>query len=492
MKAPQTLTTLSQALADPKLLGASLGDLSSWKAWLTILKAAFAEPLDKEERELFASISGGRGVPTERVRELWVVAGRRGGKTRIAGALSVHATTMQKHPLAPGERGRALTLAVSKDQAGACREYARGFLRTSPILSKSIIEDSAERITLKGGLEIIAHASNFRSVRGGTLVLCVFDECSFWRDENAAHPDIEVYRAIRPSLVTTGGMLIGISSPYRRTGLLYEKYAKYFGQDDPAVLVIKAPTTTLNPTIPKEEIERAMQDDPEAARAEWLAEFRDDIAGYVDRKAVEACVASEVRERQPSFAHRYVGFVDPSGGRSDSMTLAIAHHEGETAILDAVREVKPPFNPEAVVSEFCELVKSYRLASVWGDKYASEWVQSRFRSEGINYKETDKAKSEIYVDLLPALNSAAVSLLDNDRLINQFVGLERRTTRGGRRVDTIDHAPGAHDDLANAAAGALVYAGRSGRFRRRASPPKVILGYAATKRKLRQKPKGQR
>jgi len=40
---------------------------------------------------------------------------------------------------------------------------------------------------------------------------------------------------------------------------------------------------------------------------------------------------------------------------------------------------------------------------------------------------------------------------DEPRLVAQIVGLERRTARGGR--DTIDHAPGAHDDLANAALG---------------------------------------
>jgi hypothetical protein len=46
-------------------------------------------------------------------------------------------------------------------------------------------------------------------------------------------------------------------------------------------------------------------------------------------------------------------------------------------------------------------------------------------------------------------------LLDNRRLATQLLGLERRTARGGR--DSIDHASGAHDDLANAAAGVLVY-----------------------------------
>src|SRR5215831_1271814 len=49
------------------------------------------------------------------------------------------------------------------------------------------------------------------------------------------------------------------------------------------------------------------------------------------------------------------------------------------------------------------------------------------------------------------LNSRRVGLLDNKRLTSQFVGLERRTARGGR--DSIDHAPGAHDDLINAVAG---------------------------------------
>ena len=40
--------------------------------------------------------------------------------------------------------------------------------------------------------------------------------------------------------------------------------------------------------------------------------------------------------------------------------------------------------------------------------------------------------------------------------MTQLTSLERRTARGGR--DSIDHAPGAHDDIANAVAGALVLA----------------------------------
>jgi len=61
--------------------------------------------------------------------------------------------------------------------------------------------------------------------------------------------------------------------------------------------------------------------------------------------------------------------------------------------------------------------------------------------------------------LLPLLNSNRIELLDHPRLINQLTGLERRTSRAGR--DTIDHVPGGHDDVANAAAGAAVLAAQA-------------------------------
>ena len=39
----------------------------------------------------------------------------------------------------------------------------------------------------------------------------------------------------------------------------------------------------------------------------------------------------------------------------------------------------------------------------------------------------------------------------SERLVNQLCGLERRVGRSGK--DSIDHGPGAHDDLANSVAG---------------------------------------
>ncbi len=77
-----------------------------------------------------------------------------------------------------------------------------------------------------------------------------------------------------------------------------------------------------------------------------------------------------------------------------------------------------------------------------------------FRKLGVAYQVCETPKSDLYQRLLPSLNSGQVELLDHPRLLAQLSNLERRTARGGR--DSIDHPPRAHDDLANAAAGALV------------------------------------
>src|SRR5262249_47725182 len=152
--------------------------------------------------------------------------------------------------------------------------------------------------------------------------------------------------------------------------------------------------------------------------------------------------------------------VDVSGGSADAMTLAIGHAEGErqqrTAILDLVREVRPPFSPEQVTEEFAGLLRSYRVGKVIGDRYGGDSPREQFRKHGINYEPSDKSKSELYVDLLPLINSQALDLLDSDRLVHQLASLERRATRGGR--DSIDHPPGSHDDIANSVAGCLVRA----------------------------------
>jgi hypothetical protein len=149
------------------------------------------------------------------------------------------------------------------------------------------------------------------------------------------------------------------------------------------------------------------------------------------------------------------------------MTLAVAHRERDgKAVLDCVREVKPPFSPETVVSEFARVLKSYGLTRATSDRYGGEWPREVFRKHGITVEPSERSKSEIYVEVLPLVNAKRSELLDHPKLAAQLCGLERRTGRGTGR-DSIDHGPGQHDDVANAAAGALVLAGGGRRARPR-------------------------
>jgi hypothetical protein len=211
---------------------------------------------------------------------------------------------------------------------------------------------------------------------------------------------------------------------------------------------------TLNPSLPQRVVDRALEKDRTRATAEYLAEFRTDVEGFVALEVVESCVGDH-REMLPAAGVTYRAFVDPSGGSEDAMTLAIAHKTttpDERVIVDAVREVRPPFSPSAVVDDFAVLLQRYRISKVVGDHYGGEFVKEPFRKHGISYELCKQPKSDLYRDLLPRLNSGQIVLPRHDRLVAQICGLERRTGRSGK--DSIDHAPNGHDDLANAVAGA--------------------------------------
>jgi hypothetical protein len=424
----------------------------SWDGWRSILKAAFCLPMTDGEREFFRTIAE-RDPPTSKVSELWIVAGRRAGKDSIASMISAHAAALfnQHDRLRPGERALVACLACNREQAGIVLNYTRSYFDDIPALKSMVKRQVANGVELTNGVDIAIATNSFRSIRGRSILCAVLDEVSFWRDETSASPDEEVYRAIKPGMATLpGGMLIGISTPYRKAGLLFKKFSAHYGKDGD-ILVVRAPSITLNPTLDQSVVDQAFADDPALAAAEWLAEFRTDIEGFVDYEVVAGCVG-DYFERAPLQQNRYHAFCDPSGGSADSFTLAISHKEGNAVVIDLTREVKPPFSPETVIDDFCITLKEYKVNRVVGDKYAGEFPREQFRKRGIGYVCAEKVRSDLYRDLLPLLNSGRITLPKSDRLINQLCSLERRTARSGK--DSIDHPPSSHDDVANAVAGA--------------------------------------
>src|SRR5258707_9295562 len=167
---------------------------------------------------------------------------------------------------------------------------------------------------------------------------------------------------LSPAWRRTGGPLILASSPHARRGVLWEMFKRHYGAGgDPLILVAHGASRTLNPTLPQRVVDRALEKDRSRATAEYLAEFRTDVEGFVALEVVESCTG-DYREMLPAANNFYRAFTDPSGGSDDSFALAISHKSKDQIIIDAIREARPPFSPDAVVDDFAALLKSYRVS----------------------------------------------------------------------------------------------------------------------------------
>lgn len=456
-----TVPTILEAMDHPEFFGSHFkGD--SWRFWRMFLAALFALPMDDEQLALYRHHTGRTTPPVTPFKEAELVVGRRGGKSRILALLGTYLATFFDYTpyLAAGELATIAIIAADRKQARSIFRYVKGFLGAAPVLAAMMQDENAEVITLNNRVLIEIHTASFRVTRGYTFAAVLADETAYFRDETGANPDTEIFRALRPGLSTLPtALMLNASSPYRRAGLLWTTYQRHYAKDNARVLVVKASTSEANPKIDPAIIAEAYEDDPESAASEYGAEFRSDIADFVSRAIVEACTEPGCHERpHVSSAGQYVAFIDAAGGSgTDSMTLAIAHNEKDAGpVLDLVRERRPPFSPDAVVMEFATALKAYGLHKAESDKWGGDWVGEAFRKQGVTVTPSAAPKNDIYRELLPMLNAHRCALLDHPRLAQQLCGLERRTARSGR--DSIDHAPGAHDDVANAAAGALVLA----------------------------------
>jgi hypothetical protein len=460
------LFTLRHALDDRSILG-GLIDGPSWAHWRALLIGAMGEPLTDEERTLFQAITERPAEPGERVEELWCCIGRRGGKTRALSVLMAYVAGCcdWSDVLAPGEVGVIGAFAATQRQAEIMLSYVAAIFSdpARPLLHNLKRGETQELVDLWNDTRIEVRPASYRTSRGISAIAVICDEIGFWSSgENAANPDSEILAALRPSLATTGGPLVAISSPHARKGELWLTYRDHYGAEgDPKILVANAPSRIMNPTLAQSVVDRAMARDPAAARAEYGAEFRTDVETFVALDKVDAAVVPGLEARPANWlAYTYFGFLDAAGGSgTDSITMAIAHAEGENVILDRVEEIRPPFSPEEAAEQFSAVFQSYRVTTVTADKWGAEWVASPFRRHGIEVDATAEAKSAIYLKLIPLLNSGRVALLDNARLRSQLVALERKSGPSGR--DIIDHPRGGHDDVVNAAAGALTLAADS-------------------------------
>jgi hypothetical protein len=455
--------TVLNALSDPRLFAEHFQPPESWAAWTTVLRVLFGLPLSPEDLELFKRCTGRTKGFAEPLTEAWLLCGRRSGKSRVLAFIAVVLACFRNYRglVSAGERVIIMVLAVDRDQASVIFGYARALITETPMLAPLLEHETAETLDLTNGVSIEVHTSSYKSVRGRTLAAALGDEIAFWKSDDSRNPGTAVLAALRPSLGSIpDALLLCASSTYDRTGPAYEAFERHHGDDASDVMVWRAPTALMNPTFRQSVIDKAYAADPLSAAAEYDSEWRTDLAAFLDAETVAANTATGRRMLEKAPGCRYVAFCDPSGGRHDAFTLAIAHPEErsdcERVVLDVLEIARAPFDPEVVIRNLSELLARYELTEVHGDRYAGEFTPSAFARYGVTYVPSEHSRSELYLELLPLLMQGKVELLDLPQLKKELIQLERRTHSGGR--DSVDHPKGGSDDASNSAAGAIVLA----------------------------------
>ena len=457
-------------------------EAAPWTAWKAFLAAVYGLPMSEEQIAIFRACTGRQDPPTTQATEVYCIAGRRARKSAIEALMGVWAAASTdwtpadptKAILAPNERALIPLLGKNKFDARAIRGFALNILRCDSM--KWLLDDDAdvgEEIRLTVPCDLVIRAASLMAGRSRTIPIACLDEAAFWAQEGAAVSDEEVLQGIRPGMATLGGegMLVVMSSPWTKTGILGHAYDDHWGKDG-SILVWKADTLTMHDTPAlRAYIAAQYERDWVGANTEYGAAWREmSEQSYISEAMLDAVIVAGRTMLRPERKY-YWAFADPSGGGEDSFTLAISHWQpaitvkqddgtevemGGLVVVDRIVEWAGPLDTDSICEKAAVELKAYGVTTVYGDMYAGHWVRDRFRKLGIMYVHSQLNKSQIYCEFLPILSSQRVELPEHPVMVQQLLRLTRRPAARG--ADLVAHPTGEHDDVANVVAGSVVRA----------------------------------
>lgn len=444
-------------VTDPKLIG----DKSLSPAQRMALKSVYGLPLDAEELELFKKTTELENYPGQEQTEVTFLLGRRSGKSdKLASNIALYEACIREHEVSKGETPVVMVCAPEMArQSKIVFRYILGKIEASPILKRMIKRVTTEEIELQNGCLIQVFPADQGRIRGQSLACFIADECAYFKVEGKS-VDIEILEAVRPGLSFEHSKIVKISTPALQRGEIWNDFNNYYGKVNGHCLVFRGSTALFNPVFSKKKLAKAKERDPLVYETEFEAtRFRSDLSAMYDPLIIDRSVNSDRPAELPYRSDfEYYAFADVAGGGGkDSYALAIGHLEEGKVIIDIVRSRVPKFNPDEVTAQYCELLKSYQIASVTGDKFSGDWSLNSFAKNGIEYRRSEKNKSQLYLEAEGAFNTARIEIPKKDNLVIQLKSLVRKARSGGH--DSVDSDSGQPEDEANAICGVAAMAG---------------------------------
>ena len=429
---------------------------STWRTWRAVARLLDGTEFDEFDRDLLKSLSGLDAPPKDRVSEIYAVMGRRSGKTSLAAVVAI-VWACRRYPLAdePTVVFTATRLDQSKKPLRMAREVARQF----GVLAD---EGNSTSFGVEGGVRVAAITNESTAVRGMDCVAVVMDEAAFYPSSAlAADTDRMLLTAIKPTLATfRTGLLMVISTPGPGRGILYDAYQGWKRGERPrGRVLLHARTRTMNETISQEEIDAEIAEHPEL-RAEYASEFSVDVRAWLPAAATDPGVVAKLPAVRDHAGGELYAFVDAASGvGKDGFAAAVAETlepagEGKPrAQLLEVFHKEPPYDLDEAVKGAAALCRKYGVDEITGDKWATNTQGVSWRELGVVYRESEKNTSLIYNSVAGALTTGRALLLSDPLLIDQLRGLVE--VPRDAPPPKVTHVNGGHDDVANAACGAL-------------------------------------
>lgn len=468
------------------------------------------ESLNKKEQKFFFDVTGGLTPdPEMEIPRRWcVIVGAGGGKSRFISRTSLYRGNVEfdpvKYPLQPGQKAENIIIAPSIGAGMINIEYIQSMLEESDEMyddlvpyhpgQNPIVKNRQEaRMQFKNRAEIKLSPVARISGRGRSIWTLVMEESAHFRVEGR-FSDSEIYKSAAPRLgrFGMGSMCFLVTTPWDKSGLVWDVYKKYYGKQNDSWLVVKGTTKQFNPCggMPSEaEFDRFLakqeEEDPEAFRREFLAEFSETVYGAFSSESIESAIVTGRKENRYNPAFKYFGFIDSAGLSisqtakfNDEFASGVAHVDGSKIVIDALRGWKAMtdgkrITPEDAAEKTMDLFEKFQVREVLCDQYGAGYNENRFSLKGYKFEKVKLNKSDLFLSAIPLLNDGDVELLDEEISVRQLKSLERKRGTTGR--DQVLHPKDAHDDRANVIAG-LIYMGRERMGVARASLSSMRLG----------------
>jgi hypothetical protein len=428
-------------------------------AWIAFYRVVEGEALNAEETALYCT-STGRSEYVPRpggYQEATGICGRRSEKTQtcikfllwkiIYGGYEKRLRTSWFARIGrPTKRLRIPLILQDTRVARDVLRTAESLALGSPLLSEEIAESHRSELVFKNGLALTTFPATKASVRSLACPAALLDELAFVSIEGA--DDKELCRQLRPSMIEFGQTrrLIKLSTPWQRSGILYEEYSQRLERPD--LLVWQASTQVMTPRISVAELERERISDPSYFTREFLAEFTADRECFLPFNDTLAAIQSW-KELAPVAGPYYIAALDASsvtGG--DRFTFGVAHSDKGGHFVDVLRGWQ-----KATVGEVCDelahLCKADRIEKVIADQFGFAFLHELMRQRGVELAQlafTARSKPEIFFALKSALSTGKFHLPNHPEAIRELRALESTRLSGGNyRIC----APGKlHDDYA--------------------------------------------